>query len=132
LEGISDIRIVGIDEKRPPQVRKAPYIDLFYELSHQAPKDWCDDFNDLAKRLVPPAKINAVEGLFVEAWVRDMELIPAHLEEIKKKIVACNERYIEKIRRIQMASAELNASSSNNDTRQGRLNAILARLTFDA
>ena len=47
MQGISDINIIGIDETRPPFIRKEPYIDIFFELSHQAPIDWCKDLNSL-------------------------------------------------------------------------------------
>ncbi len=38
MEGISDIKIVSIDSKRPPVIRKQPYIALFFTLSHKGPK----------------------------------------------------------------------------------------------
>ena len=130
MEGISDIRVVGIDEKRYPRIRKAPYIDLFFKLSHQAPKEWCDYFNDLGKRLDPPVKIDKSDGLFIEAWVRDMDLIPACLDKIKQAVEASNAKYMETVRQLRMASGE-DALRSGEDTRQGRLNAILASLNFD-
>ena len=58
MDNILDIRIIGIDEKRPPIIRKEPYIDLFFKLSCKPPLDWCEDFNVLAKDLVPPVKID--------------------------------------------------------------------------
>ena len=54
---------------------KEPYIDLFFRLSHKAPKKWCEDFNKLSKDLVPPVKINENEGVFIDAYVRDMSHI---------------------------------------------------------
>jgi hypothetical protein len=104
LEDIGDIKIVGIDEKRPPRIRKEPYIDLFFRLSHQAQKKWCQDFNKLAKDLVPPVKIDDNEGIFIDAYVRDMDNIALHLDKIERKIALCNEQYIEQIR--QRESAE--------------------------
>jgi hypothetical protein len=65
MQSISDIKIVGIDEKRPPRVRKEPYIDPVFQLSHQAPKDWCEDFNLLTRKLEPAVRINMGEGLFI-------------------------------------------------------------------
>jgi hypothetical protein len=54
MEGISDIRITGIDETRPPRIRKEPYIDLCFRLTHKAPVDWCHDFTDhLSKEAFP-------------------------------------------------------------------------------
>ena len=131
MEGISDIKIVGIDKKRPPRVRKAPYIDVFFMLSHQAPKDWCEDFNDLANKLTPPVKIDKVEGVYVEAWVRDMSGIPAHLGDIKKTVAACNKQYIERILRMELDATTENGDSSGAGTEQLRLNAIVAALKFD-
>jgi hypothetical protein len=131
LESISDIRIVGIDERRPPVIRKEPYIDLFFRLSHQAPQDWCEDFNKLIKDLVPQVKIDKNEGLFINAYVRDMNHIPAHLEKIKQKIRACNEQYLENIRLKALAAAAKNAALVAAAGEQARLNAIVAALQFD-
>jgi hypothetical protein len=131
LEKISDIRIVGLDEQRPPRVRKEPYIDLFFMLSHQAPKKWCEDFNKLSKDLVPPVKIDESKGIFIDAYVRDMNHIPAHLEKIKKKITTCNEQYIESIRQRELAEAAKNTSLYGAAGEQGKLNTIIAALKFD-
>jgi hypothetical protein len=131
LEGISDIRIIGIDKKRPPRVRKEPYIDLFFMLSHQAPKKWCEDFNKLVKDLVPPVKINENEGIFIDAYVRDMSHIPAHLDKIKKRIATCNEQYIQSIRQRELDEATRNTSLDGASGEQGKLNAIVAALKFD-
>jgi hypothetical protein len=131
LEGISDIKIIGIDEKRPPRVRKEPYIDLFFMLSHKPPKKWCEDFNKLVKDLVPPVKINENEGIFIDAYVRDMSHIPAHLDKIKKKITTCNEQYIQSIRQRELDEATRNTSHFGASGEQGKLNAIVAALKFD-
>jgi hypothetical protein len=131
LEDIGDIKIVGIDEKRPPRIRKEPYIDLFFRLSHQAPKKWCQDFNKLAKDLVPPVKIDDNEGIFIDAYVRDMDTIAMHLEKIKRKIVLCNEQYIEEIRQREAAELARNVSLFGEEGEQGKLNKIIAALRFD-
>lgn len=134
MEGISNIRIIGIDENRPPIVRKQPYIDLFFKLSHRPPEKWCEDFNKLVKELVPPVKIDKSprnEGIFIDAYVRDMNHIPGHLEKIKKKITACNTQYIENIRQREMATTDNNVSILANEGEQGRLNSIVAALKFD-
>ena len=131
MEGISDIRIVGIDINRPPLIRKEPYIDLFFRLSHKVPQDWCEDFNKLIKDLVPQVKIDKTEGLFINAYVRDMNHIPDHLDRIKEKISACNKQYIENIRLKELAAAAKNASLVAAAGEQARLNAIIAALDFD-
>jgi hypothetical protein len=130
LNDVADIRLIGIDEKRPPRVRKEPYIDIFLKLSSMAPKAWCEDFNRIGKQLEPEVKINQKEGLFVEAWVRNMEDIPSHIEKIKLKVAACNLLYIETIRLKELADIAKNAALFSEDGQQGRLNAIIAGLNF--
>jgi hypothetical protein len=131
LEDIRDIKIVGIDDKRPPRIRKEPYIDLFFRLSHQAPKKWCQDFNKLTKDLVPPVKIDDNEGVFIDAYVRDMDNIAMHLDKIKRKIVLCNEQYIEEIRQRESAELARNVLLFGEEGEQGKLNKIIAALRFD-
>lgn len=131
METFSDIRIVGLDEQRPPRVRKEPYIDLYFMLSRQAPKMWCENFNKLSKDLVPPVKIDESKGIFIDAYVRDMNHIPAHLEKIKKKIIACNQQYIESIRQRELDEAARNASHLGAAGEQGKLNTIIAALKYD-
>ena len=132
MEGISDIRIIGFDDNRPPLIRKAPYIDLFFKLTHQAPKDWCDDFNQLASKKKFAAKIAPAAGLFIESWVRKPEEIKSLLEELKKIIDLCSEEYIANINAaIQAASNSNTSAKPGNDGEQGRLNKIIASLDFD-
>ena len=131
LEDISDIKIVGIDEKRPPRIRKEPYIDLFFRLSHQAPKKWCQDFNKLAKDLVPPVKIDDNEGVFIDAYVRDMDNIAMHFDKIKRKIALCNEQYIQEIKQRELAENTRNVLLFAEEGEQGKLNKIIAALGFD-
>jgi hypothetical protein len=132
LQDISDIKIVGFDDKRPPRVRKEPYIDLFFKLSRQAPEDWCDDFNMLTAKLDPAIKIEKVEGLFIDTYVRDMSHIPEHLEKIKKKVATCNTQYLENLRQRALAEAgAIDALSGEGSGEQGKLNRILSTLNFD-
>jgi hypothetical protein len=131
VEGISDIKIIGIDAKRPPRIRKEPYIELFFELSHQAPPDWCEDFNRLVSKWEYSSKITPTTGLFIEAWVRKPEEIEKLLLAFKKAVSSCTEAYIARIE----ASARAAAADANGLTKdegeQGRLNRIVAALNFD-
>ena len=130
MEGISDIRIIGFDDNRPPLIRKEPYIDLFFQLAHQAPKDWCDDFNQLASKKKYSAKIAPATGLFIEAWVRKPEEIVNILAALKEVVETCSNNYIDKI------NAAINAASStqskpSDEGEQERLNKIIAALDFN-
>ena len=131
MDNILDIRIIGIDENRPPVIRKEPYIDLFFKLSFKPPPDWCEEFNTLAKDLAPQVKIDKTVREFIDAYVRDMNHIPEHLAKIKAKIAACNEQYMEGIRLKELAVAEKNASLQPEGIEQRKLNSIVAALKFD-
>ena len=131
MEGISDIRIIGIDEKRPPVIREKPYIDLFFKLSHQAPMDWCNDFNELMSKHPGSPRIEKKEGLYIESWVRSPDLIVEYLELLKKNIVLCNDNYIERIEQAARSPQNDSLSDVVDDSPQGRLNKIIADLVFD-
>ena len=130
MEGISDIKIVGIDEKRPPVIRKEPYIDLYFKLSHKAPADWCGDFNSLMMKHPCKPKIDKQKGLFIDAWVRTPDDIATLLEILKKNVAQCSDDYIRRI------EAALNSQQGEDDSlsqvtaEQGRLNRIIAELDF--
>ena len=130
MEGISDIKISGIDEMRPPRIRKEPYINLFFKLIHKAPKQWCEDFNHLVAKRGYPVKIESSTGLFIETWVRKPEEIEKALDGLKKAVSECNEMYIARV------LAEASAAANTGDIQeaggeQGRLNQIIAGLNFE-
>jgi hypothetical protein len=130
MEGISDIRITGFDETRPPLILKAPYINLYFRLSHEAPKAWCDDFNHLVAKGDYPVKIEPAKGLFIETWVRKPDEIEAVLEDLKQAVSNCNAAYIARIQAEVRAAAAAGASA-DDEGEQGRLNRIIADLNFD-
>ena len=131
MEGISDIKIVGVDERRPPIIRKEPYIDVYFKLSHQAPVDWCKAFNSLTSKLASAPKIKEKDGLFIETWVRNADEIIPLLELLKGKIVECTKLYIEEIEAASNKNNAANASAMSETGEQGRLNQIIASLNFD-
>ena len=132
VEGISDIKIIGIDEKRPPKIINKPYIDLFFKLSHQAPVDWCKDFNALLSKYPTTPRIKEKEGLYIDAWVRTPDEIAALLEKLKSVVEECSRQYIERIERsIRNANAASASMADQESGEQGRLNKIIAALNFD-
>lgn len=131
MEGISDIRIAGMDENRPPRLRKEPYIDLYFRLLHKAPPEWCVGFNDLLVKHEYAPSIKEDEGLFIETWVRSPDEVAGLFQILKEKVTECTAKYIEKI------DASKRDADSNNDLlqkdgegEQGRLNKIIAGLDF--
>jgi len=131
VEGISDIKIIGIDDKRPPRIRKEPYIDIIFKLSHKVPLDWCRDFNDLLAKHPTSPKINEVEGLYIEGWVRTPDEVEPFLAKLKEKVEECSQRYIERIERSARSAGNGNATMATESGEQGRLNRIIASLQFD-
>ena len=131
MEGISDLKIIGIDDRRPPLIRKEPYIDVVFKLSHQAPADWCRDFNELMAKHPATPKINEKEGLYIEAWVRDPDVIAEFLELLKKTVIECSRQYITRIELKSQNAGDANALLAKETGEQGRLNRIIAGLDFD-
>lgn len=135
MQGISDINIIGVDETRPPFIRKEPYIDIFFELSHQAPIDWCKDLNSLfaLNHTASNANIDEKKGLFIKTWVRTPDEITSLLEQLKEEITECTRQYIERIQlNSQQSGGETSETSETNESsEQANLNKIIATLVFD-
>ncbi len=129
MEGISDIRISGIDQSRPPLIRKEPYINLYFRLNHKAPANWCDAFNNKVAHGNFPVKIDPVDGIFIETWVRRPEEIEPLLAVLKSAVSATSEEYVARVEAEAKAAAEKGATP-DNEGEQGRLNRIIAGLDF--
>jgi len=130
MEGISDIRIIGIDAKRPPRIRKEPYIDIYFQLSHKVPIDWCQDFITVQTNMEYDVSMNIEDCLHIQTWVRTPNEIPKQLQSIKALVAECNQRYIENI-----VTSTLDQDSDNDNLNselgpQGELNRIIAELDF--
>jgi len=126
----NEIKIIGIDANRPPRIRKENYIDLFYQLSEEAPPDWCEDFNAHGRHIKPMAKIDINSRGFINAYVNHMDTIPAHFMQLKQAVADCNGQFLEKLRQREMALAKDNAALSEQDGEQFNLNEIIASLDF--
>lgn len=129
MEGISDIRISGIDQTRPPLIRKEPYINLYFKLNHKAPAKWCDDFNNLFSRGNYPVKIDPVDGIFIETWVRKPEEIEPVLKTLKEAVKVATKTYIVRVEAEALAAVAKGANPGD-EGEQGRLNRIIAGLDF--
>ncbi len=129
MNDIRTLRICGIDETRPPRIRKEPYIDLYFRLSAQAPPLWCELFNDLTKTGKFPAKIKPESGLTVDTWVREIDQIAPALVVLKQSVTQATEAYLARLK----AESELEAGrgeAPGEDGEQGRLNEVLAALDY--
>ncbi|HEY5700614.1 MAG TPA: hypothetical protein VIT83_00825 [Gammaproteobacteria bacterium] len=131
MEGISDIKIVSIDSKRPPVIRKQPYIDLYFTLSHKVPKGWGEDFNVLMLKQKFKTKIQPDEGLYIETWVGKPDDVVQHFTLLKTKVAECNEQYIAKVKLKASQRDGENSALAEEPGEQGRLNRIMASLEFE-
>jgi hypothetical protein len=131
MEGISDIKIVGIDQNRPPMIRKEPYLNLYFKLSHKAPPSWCDAFNHLVSKKKYTTRIEPGEGLYIETWLRKPDEITVVLDELKATVKLCSEEYIARLQAEMRAAAASGSGEIKDEGEQGRLNRIIAGLNFD-
>ena len=131
MTSFNEIKIIGIDASRPPRVRKEAYIDLFYQLSEDAPVEWCEDFAGFGRELNPLAKVDQTKRGFINTYVNDMSVIPTHFEQLKQAVVDCNAQFLEKLRQREVALAKDNADLSEQGGQQFQLNEIIASLDFD-
>ena len=130
MDGISDIRITGIDERRPPKMRREPYIDLVFRLAHKVPVEWCHDFIRSQAGAEYQSTINLDECLYIETWVRTPAEIAAHLQTLKKLVAECNARYVARIEASRRDEAHGLDHLRNEEGPQGALNRIIAELDF--
>jgi hypothetical protein len=130
MEGISDIKICGMDETRPPRIRKEPYINLYFKLSHKAPKEWCEDYNRLVSKKKFPAKVDPDTGLIIDTWVRKPDEVTDAFEGLKEAVKVCNDEFIARIK-AEAAAAASSSSTPEDEGEQGCLNRIIAALNFD-
>ncbi len=131
MEHILQIKVTGIDETRPPIVRKEPYIDLNFRLSEEPPADWLDDFRRLTAKMAPAMHFNAKSGGFIETYVRDMAEIPVALETLKAKIAECNALHAERLAELTRTQSARSNKLHDEGGAQGRLNKIIEKLDFD-
>lgn len=129
MQSIRELKVSGIDESRPPVIRKEPYIELFFKINKQAPKDWCLHFNDVMKNSKYPVKIKPEEGAVVETWVRSVDEIEKSLKVIQHAFVRCSDEYIEKIES-QSRINDSNVSGASISPEQMHLNSVIAKLKF--
>lgn len=131
LENLINIRIIGIDERRPPVIVKEPYIDLYFKLSEAAPPEWCDDFDKLVGKIEPPIRLDKTKGLIIQTYVRELNQIVPLVDLLKKNVATCNKIYSERIHRERLAAAEKSSALQREGGMQAKLNAIIASLKFD-
>ena len=129
MEKIENLKIKGIDQNRLPNLDNNNYIDVIYELTQKAPRDWCLDFNNFFNKERNKTRIDPEKGLYIETWVRDMEEISNELDLIKQKINICNANYDKKLE--EAALLRKNSQNENSSIEGRKLERILANLQFD-
>lgn len=122
-----NIKLIGIDPNRYPNLTKNNYIDISYQLSEESPKNWYIIFNDMFKK-DGDVRIDKDTSQFIDTWVRDMEDIPARLELIKKNIELTNQLYHKKL--IEDEETRKDSYNDAKSTKSIRLDEILDSLDF--
>ena len=131
MQDVKEIKIIGIDSKRPPILRKEPYIDLVFELSVPTSKQWNEDFIGLFNNSEVRPKIDATKSLFIQTWTRTMVEIPEHVELLKTKVIECNQIASDRQAAVDLLAMSGSKSVEGAGGPQGQLNAIIASLNFD-
>lgn len=131
MQDITELKIIGIDSKRPPILRKEPYIDIVFELSEQAPKQWCEDFMGLFKGASYKPKIDSDKGIYIETWIRSMGEISGHLDTLKTKVIECNQIATDRQAALDLLAMSGSGVVVGDEGPQGQLNAIIAGLNFE-
>lgn len=131
MKDIRNLKIVGIDSARPPKVRKEPYIDLIFQLSDRATKEWCQDFNMLFSNTNYSVKVDTIDCLYIETWVRTMGEISEHLNMLKEKVTECNQAFYDRQVARNQEALNKNTAVSSEGGLQGKLNEIIANLNYD-
>ena len=130
MKEIQNLKIIGVDPTRPPIIRKEPYIELYFQLNHDAPKDWLREFNELVSNGPYPIKIKPDQPKIIETWVRSSSEIEDAFKHIKSSVAECiasyQARLLSKLNEQQAAQSGIVLS-----TEQIALNAIIANLPFD-
>ena len=129
MEKIANLKIKGIDPNRIPNLDNNNYIDVIYELTQKAPRNWCLDFNNFFSKDRHKTRIDPEKGVYIETWVRNMDEIANELDLIKQKIKMCNTNYIKKLE--EEALLRKNSQSDNSSIEGKKLEKILAELNFD-
>ena len=134
VEGISDIKITGLDPLRPPKLQKIPCIDLVFTLSHKAPKGWCEFFNNIMGKQTYSVRIDPEAGLFVETWVRKPGEIEKLLDTLKQGVIRCSDTYIADLEaKARQRAIQANPTGGDGPSaEQLALDAIVLALDFDA
>lgn len=122
------IKLISLDPERHPNVVNKNYIDIVYMLSEEAPKAWCEIFNDIYKN-DKTIRIDNDSSQYIVSWIRDMEDIPKIFNTMKDNISLTNTTYQKNL----LAEEKLRKDSYNQDKSKEsiRLDEILSRLDFE-
>lgn len=126
----TDLKIIGLDEARPPMLQTRPCIDLMFELDEIAPPDWCKEFQIGVGKQRYSFKIDPEEGQFIETWVREPGEIEKSLELAKELVARGNDLYRALLKRQSGAPVEEDTVVTVTPE-QKRLNDLVAKLNFE-
>ena len=124
-----NLKIKGIDSNRVPHLDNNNYIDVVYELTEKAPRDWCIELNNFLSQERHKTKIDPKNGLYIETWVRNMDEIVPELNHLKQKIIICNKNYNANLQEKNARLRDLHSEKKSEALK--KLENIIANLKFD-
>lgn len=90
---VTNIKIIGFDEERPPTMQARPCIDLIFQLDQEAPAEWCKVFGNVSGGQRYNIKIDPEVGLFLETWVKAPGDISGSVDTMKSLVAESNVAY---------------------------------------
>ena len=129
MDKFLNLKIKGIDPNRVPHLENNNYIDVVYELTEKAPREWCVEFNNFFSKERHKTRIDPKNGLFIETWVRNMNEIPTELDHLKQKIIICTKNYNVNLQKKNARLKDLQSEKKSEEVK--KLEQIIASLSFD-
>ncbi len=128
MDEFNDIKIAGIDTKRPPRVDlDTEFVNVFFQLSHNAPKEWCQFFNATLDKSEVQAFIDAKDGRFIES-ISLPDRLPLQLDFLKTCVDKCNSAYRGHLDEVVKRNKQ---EKEVKKKKQDKLQTIIAQLSFD-
>ena len=123
------LRIIALDPKRLPVIRKEPYIELYFELSEEAPQLWREDYNARLNKNLSRPRVEADDGKYIRTWVRKPAEIAPHLKLMQKTAEQSNQQAVAAaLERLAVQEGDEGSQTVSKD--QVALNAAILALDF--
>ena len=128
---VTQYKVVGVDESRPPLIQPRPCIDLVFQLNEEAPRAWCEEFQAITGKQPFSITLDPEIGLHIETWVRKPEQVAQSLDNVKSLVALANEAYMKRLTRESQVVVSSDDSEVVISPAQKALNDVVAGLVFE-